>query len=115
MFLQAAKVGGIIANNTYRADFIYENMMIHSNVIHQVYMNGVKKLLFLGLFCIYPQLEPQPLKEEYLLADLNLLTNPMRLLKVQELKCVMPIVRNTDVILSRSCQRICKVLMIITK
>ena len=67
VFLAAAKVGGIVANNTYRADFIYENMMIQSNVIHQAYLNGVKKLLFLGSSCIYPKLAPQPLKEEYLL------------------------------------------------
>ncbi len=54
VFLAAAKVGGIVANNTYRADFIYENMMIQSNVIHQAYLNGVKKLMFLGSSCIYP-------------------------------------------------------------
>ena len=64
VFLAAAKVGGIIANNTYRADFIYENIMIQSNVIHQAYLNGVKKLLFLGSSCIYPKLAPQPLKED---------------------------------------------------
>ena len=66
--LAAAKVGGIVANNTYRADFIYENLMIEANIIHAAYMNGVKKLLFLGSSCIYPKLAPQPLKEEYLLA-----------------------------------------------
>lgn len=70
VFLAAAKVGGIIANNTFRADFIYENLMIQSNVIHQAYVNGVKKLLFLGSSCIYPKLAPQPLKEEYLLTGL---------------------------------------------
>ena len=69
VFLAAAKVGGIIANNTYRADFIYENMMIQSNVIHQAYVHQVKKLLFLGSSCIYPKMAPQPLKEEYLLTD----------------------------------------------
>ena len=69
VFLAAAKVGGIIANNTYRADFIYENLMIQSNVIHQAYLNNVKKLLFLGSSCIYPKMAPQPLKEEYLLTD----------------------------------------------
>ena len=66
--LAAAKVGGIVANNTYRADFIYENLMIEANIIHAAYLNGVKKLLFLGSSCIYPKLAPQPLKEEYLLS-----------------------------------------------
>jgi len=66
VFLAAAKVGGIMANNTYRADFLYENLMIESNVIHQSYVHGVKKLLFLGSSCIYPKMAPQPLKEEYL-------------------------------------------------
>ncbi|MDQ0105778.1 GDP-L-fucose synthase [Chitinophaga terrae (ex Kim and Jung 2007)] len=67
VFLAAAKVGGIVANNTYRAQFIYENLMIQNNVIHNAYLNGVKKLMFLGSSCIYPKLAPQPLKEEYLL------------------------------------------------
>ncbi len=69
LFLAAAKVGGIVANNTYRADFIYENLMIQNNVIHQSYVNNVKKLLFLGSTCIYPKNCPQPMKEEYLLTD----------------------------------------------
>jgi len=68
VFLAAAKVGGIVANNTYRADFIYENLMIESNIIHAAYLNKVTKLLFLGSSCIYPKLAPQPLKEEYLLS-----------------------------------------------
>jgi GDP-L-fucose synthase len=68
VFLAAAKVGGIVANNTYRAEFIYDNLMMESNVIHHSYANGVKKLLFLGSSCIYPKLAPQPLKEEYLLS-----------------------------------------------
>ncbi|MBS1591512.1 MAG: GDP-L-fucose synthase [Bacteroidetes bacterium] len=68
VFLAAAKVGGIVANNTYRANFIYENLMIESNVIHAAYVNKVTKLLFLGSSCIYPKLAPQPLKEEYLLS-----------------------------------------------
>ncbi len=68
VFLAAAKVGGIQANNTYRADFIYENLMIEANVIHAAYAYGVEKLLFLGSSCIYPKLAPQPLKEEYLLS-----------------------------------------------
>ena len=67
VFLAAAKVGGIVANNTYPAEFIYNNLMIQSNVIHGSYENGVKRLLFLGSSCIYPKLAPQPLKEEYLL------------------------------------------------
>jgi len=68
VFLAAAKVGGIMANNTYRAEFIYDNLMMESNIIHHSYLNGVKKLLFLGSSCIYPKLAPQPLKEEYLLS-----------------------------------------------
>src|SRR6478735_268074 len=64
VFLAAAKVGGIVANNTYRADFLYDNLCIQNNVIHQSYKTGVKKLMFLGSSCIYPKLAPQPLKEE---------------------------------------------------
>ena len=87
VFLAAAKVGGIVANNTYRADFIYENMMIQSNVIHQAYLNGVKKLLFLGSSCIYPKLAPQPLKEEYLLTGLLEETNePYAIAKIAGIK-----------------------------
>ena len=67
VFLAAAKVGGIMANNTYRAEFLYENLMIQNNVIHQSYLNGVKKLLFLASSCIYPKMSPQPIKEDYLL------------------------------------------------
>jgi GDP-L-fucose synthase len=87
VFLAAAKVGGIVANNTYRADFIYENMMIQSNVIHQSYLNNVKKLLFLGSSCIYPKLAPQPLKEEYLLTGLLEPTNePYAIAKIAGIK-----------------------------
>lgn len=68
VFLAAAKVGGIMANKTYPADFIYENLTIQMNVIHSAYLNKVKKLLFLGSSCIYPKLAPQPIKEEYLLS-----------------------------------------------
>ncbi len=68
VFLAAAKVGGIVANNTYRADFIYENLMIEANIIHASYIDKVEKLLYLGSSCIYPKLAPQPLKEEYLLS-----------------------------------------------
>src|SRR5687767_7518952 len=70
VFLAAAKVGGILANNTYRAEFLYDNLMIESNIIDCAWKNGVKKLLFLGSSCIYPKLAPQPLKEEYLLTGL---------------------------------------------
>jgi GDP-L-fucose synthase len=71
VFLAAAKVGGIIANSTYRAEFLYDNLMIQSNIIHNAYLNGVKKLLFLGSSCIYPKMAPQPLKED------SLLTGPL--------------------------------------
>ena len=87
VFLAAAKVGGIVANNTFRADFIYENMMIQSNVIHHSFLNGVKKLLFLGSSCIYPKLAPQPLKEEYLLTGLLESTNePYAIAKIAGIK-----------------------------
>lgn len=75
VFLAAAKVGGILANSTYPAEFIYNNLMIEANVIHAAYTNGVKKLLFLGSSCIYPGLAPQPLKEEYLLTGELEITN----------------------------------------
>lgn len=87
VFLAAAKVGGIIANNTYRADFIYENLMIQNNVIHQSYLNGVKKLLFLGSTCIYPKDCPQPMKEEYLLTNTLEYTNePYAIAKIAGIK-----------------------------
>ncbi len=87
VFLAAAKVGGIQANNVYRADFIYENLMIECNVIHQSYVNKVKKLLFLGSSCIYPKNAPQPIKEEYLLTSVLEETNePYALAKIAGLK-----------------------------
>lgn len=87
VFLAAAKVGGIFANDTFRADFIYENSMIQNNVIHHTYLNGVKKLLFLGSSCIYPKLAPQPLKEEYLLTGLLEPTNePYAIAKIAGIK-----------------------------
>ena len=87
VFLAAAKVGGIIANNTYRADFLYENLAIQNNVIHQAYTNGVTKLMFLGSSCIYPKLAPQPLKEEYLLTGLLEETNePYAIAKIAGIK-----------------------------
>lgn len=87
VFLAAAKVGGIVANNTYRAEFLYDNLMIQSNVIHEAYKNGVKKLMFLGSSCIYPKLAPQPLKEEYLLTGLLEPTNePYAIAKIAGIK-----------------------------
>jgi GDP-L-fucose synthase len=87
VFLAAAKVGGIVANNTWRADFLYDNLMIESNVIHQAYKSGVKKLLFLGSSCIYPKLAPQPLKEEYLLSgSLEQTNEPYAIAKIAGLK-----------------------------
>lgn len=87
VFLAAAKVGGIVANNTYRADFLYENLMIQNNVIHESYKNSVKKLLFLGSSCIYPKMAPQPLKEEYLLTGLLEPTNePYAVAKIAGIK-----------------------------
>lgn len=87
VFLAAAKVGGIIANNTYRADFLYENLCIQNNVIHQSYKTGVKKLMFLGSSCIYPKLAPQPLKEDYLLTGLLEETNePYAIAKIAGIK-----------------------------
>ncbi|WP_405330861.1 GDP-L-fucose synthase family protein [Leeuwenhoekiella sp. LLG6367-2.1] len=87
VFLAAAKVGGIVANNTYRADFIYENLMIQNNVIHQAYKAGVQKLLFLGSTCIYPKNCPQPMKEDYLLTDILEYTNePYAIAKIAGIK-----------------------------
>lgn len=87
VFLAAAKVGGIIANNTYRADFLYENLMIQTNVIHQAYVQNVKKLLFLGSSCIYPKLAPQPLQEDYLLTGTLEPTNePYAIAKIAGIK-----------------------------
>jgi GDP-L-fucose synthase len=87
VFLAAAKVGGIVANNTYRAEFIYDNLMIQSNVIHRSHVNKVKKLLFLGSSCIYPKMAPQPLKEEYLLAGpLEPTNEPYAIAKIAGIK-----------------------------
>ena len=87
VILAAAKVGGILANNTYRADFLYENMMIQNNVIHQSHLKNVQKLLFLGSSCIYPKLAPQPLKEEFLLTGLLEPTNePYAIAKIAGIK-----------------------------
>lgn len=87
VFLAAAKVGGIYANNFYRADFLYENLAIQNNVIHQSYVHGVKKLLFLGSSCIYPKLAPQPLKESYLLTGtLESSNEPYAIAKIAGIK-----------------------------
>lgn len=87
VILAAAKVGGIIANNTYRADFIYENLMIQNNVIHQSYIHGVKKLLFLGSTCIYPKDGPQPMREDSLLtAPLEYTNEPYAIAKIAGIK-----------------------------
>jgi len=87
VFLAAARVGGIIANNTYRAEFLYENLCIQNNIIHHSYLNGVKKLMFLGSSCIYPKLAPQPLKEEYLLSGpLEYTNEPYAVAKIAGIK-----------------------------
>ncbi|HTB05537.1 MAG TPA: NAD-dependent epimerase/dehydratase family protein, partial [Bacteroidia bacterium] len=87
VFLAAARVGGIYANNTYRADFLYENLLIEANIIHAAYLNKVKKLLFLGSSCIYPKMAPQPLKESYLLTGLLEYTNePYAIAKIAGIK-----------------------------
>ncbi|HPF12319.1 MAG TPA: GDP-L-fucose synthase [Flavobacteriaceae bacterium] len=87
VFLAAAKVGGIAANNTYRGEFIYDNLMIQNNVIHQSYLHKVKKLLFLGSTCIYPRDAPQPIKEAYLLTDTLEYTNePYAIAKIAGIK-----------------------------
>jgi GDP-L-fucose synthase len=87
VFLAAAKVGGIMANKTYPAEFIYSNLMIQNNVIHSCYMNGVKKLLFLGSSCIYPKFAPQPMKEEHLLTgELEPTNEPYAVAKIAGIK-----------------------------
>lgn len=87
VFLAAAKVGGIHANNVYRAEFLYDNLMIQSNVIHAAHRNGVKKLMFLGSSCIYPKMAPQPLKEEYLLTgELEPTNEPYAIAKIAGIK-----------------------------
>jgi GDP-L-fucose synthase len=87
VFLAAAKVGGIVANNTYRAEFLYDNLQIQNNVIHNSYLTGVKKLMFLGSSCIYPKMAPQPLKEDYLLTGTLEPTNePYAIAKIAGIK-----------------------------
>jgi GDP-L-fucose synthase len=87
VILAAAKVGGVVANNTYRGEFIYQNLMIQNNVIHQAFVNDVKKLLFLGSTCIYPREAPQPMKEEYLLSGpLEYTNEPYAIAKIAGMK-----------------------------
>ena len=87
VFLAAAKVGGIMANNTYRAEFLYDNLMIQNNVIHSAHEHGVKKLMFLGSSCIYPKMAPQPLKEDYLLTGpLEQTNEPYAIAKIAGIK-----------------------------
>jgi len=87
VIIAAAKVGGILANNTYRAEFLYDNLMIEANLIHSSYLNKVEKVVFLGSSCIYPKLAPQPLKEEYLLTDTLEFTNePYAIAKIAGIK-----------------------------
>ncbi len=87
VFLAAAKVGGILANNTYPAEFIYHNLMIQTNIIHSAYLYGVKKLIFLGSSCIYPKFAPQPMKEEYLLTgELEPTNEPYAIAKIAGIK-----------------------------
>ena len=87
VIITAAKVGGILANNTYRAEFIYDNLMIEANIINAAYQTACEKLIFLGSSCIYPKLAPQPLKEEYLLSDYLEYTNePYAIAKIAGIK-----------------------------
>ena len=89
VFLAAAKVGGIVANNTYRAEFIYENLQIQNHIIHQSYLNGVKKLIFLGSSCIYPKNSPQPMKENSLLtSELEYTNEPYAVAKIAGIKMI---------------------------
>lgn len=87
VFLAAAKVGGIMANNTFRGEFLYDNLMIQNNIIHAAYVNGVEKLMFLGSSCIYPKMAPQPLKEDYLLTgELEPTNEPYAIAKIAGIK-----------------------------
>jgi len=95
VYLAAARAGGIYANNTYPAAFIYENLMIQNNVIHSAFLSGVKKLLFLGSSCIYPKNAKQPMKEEELLTGKLETTNePYAIAKIAGIKCVKVIIGN---------------------
>ena len=100
VIIAAAKVGGILANNTYRAEFIYDNLMIEANVINSAFKNGCEKLIFLGSSCIYPKLAPQPLKEEYLLSDYLEDTNePYSVAKIAGIKLCENYYRQYEIII----------------
>lgn len=108
VYLAAAKVGGIVANNTYPADFIYQNMMIESNIIHAAHQNDVNKLLFLGSSCIYPKLAKQPMAESELLQGTLEPTNePYAIAKIAGSNCVNLTIASTDGITAQSCQPTC--------
>ena len=113
VFLAAAKVGGILANNRFKGQFIYDNLMIQTNTINSAYQNGVKKLLFLGSSCIYPKFSKPPIKEEYVLSsELEQLISHTQC-KYQVLNCVKATDLNMDVILFLQCQLIFMGLMTI--
>src|SRR5690554_6068467 len=102
VFLAAAKVGGILANNEYRAEFLYDNLIIEANVIHAAHQHGVTKLMFLGSSCIYPKLAPQPLREDYLLTgSLEHTNEPYAIAKIAESNSVNRTAINTVLILFR--------------
>lgn len=108
VYLAAAKVGGIVANNTYPADFIYQNMMIESNIIHAAHQNDVNKLLFLGSSCIYPKLAKQPMAESELLQGTLEPTNELMLLpKSPGSNCANLTTASMDAITARSCRPTC--------
>jgi len=113
--LAAAKVGGIIANSLYRGQFIYENLMIQNNIIHNAYKNNVKKLLFLGSTCIYPREAPQPMPEDCLLTSpLEYTNEPYAIAKIAGIKCVKAITFNTALIIFLLCPPISMDLTIIS-
>lgn len=108
VYLAAAKVGGIVANNTYPADFIYQNMMIESNIIHAAHQNDVNKLLFLGSSCIYPKLAKQPMAESELLQGTLEPTNePYAIAKIAGSNCANHTTASTDAITAQSCRPTC--------
>lgn len=108
VYLAAAKVGGIVANNTYPADFIYQNMMIESNIIHAAHQNDVNKLLFLGSSCIYPKLAKQPMAESELLQGTLEPTNePYAIAKIAGSNCANLTIASTDEITVQSCRPTC--------
>ena len=107
VYLAAAKVGGIVANNTYPADFIYQNMMIESNIIHAAHQNGVNKLLFLGSSCIYPKLAKQPMAKASYCRALEPTSRPYALPKSPGSNCANHTTASTDAITAQSCRPTC--------